>query len=106
MAALISDSESDPTARGLLTFISTLQFLATTHFLADVFAVLSHLSKIFQRQCVDFTAVSDDVGSTVHALNGFQITPGPRLQRFLTGKPSESDIDESFYFKQQKISDT
>ena len=54
MAGLISDSESDPTAKGILTFISTFQFLATTHFLADVLAVLSRLSKMFQRQCVDF----------------------------------------------------
>ena len=106
MAALISDSESDPTARGLLTFISTFQFLATTHFLADVLAVLSRLSKTFQRQCVDFTAVSDGVESTVSALNGFQLTPGPRLQRFLTSIPSESDVSESFYFKEQKISDS
>ena len=96
MAALISDSESDPTARGLLTFISTFQFLATTHFLADVLAVLSRLSKIFQRQCVDFTAVSDGVESTVSALNSFQITPGPRLQKFLTSIPSDSDVGESF----------
>ena len=99
MVALISDSESDSTARGLLTFISTFQFLATTHFLA----VLSRLSKTFQRQRVDFTAVSDGVESTVSALNGFQLTPGPRRQRFLTSIPSES---ESFYFKQQKISDS
>ena len=103
MAALISDSESDPTARGLLTFISTFQFLATTHFIADILVVLSRLSKTFQRQHVDFTAVSDGVESTVSALNGFQLTPGPRLQRFLTSIPSES---ESLYFKQQKISDS
>lgn len=63
MAALISNSESDPTARGLLIFISTSQFLATTHFLADVLAVLSCLSNTFQRQCVDFTEVSDGVES-------------------------------------------
>ena len=65
MAALISDGESDPTAKGILTFISTFQFLATTHFLADVLAVLSRLSKTFQ---VDFTVVSDGIESTVAAL--------------------------------------
>ena len=68
IAALISDSESDPTAKGILSFISTFQFLATTPFLADVLVLLSCLSKILQRQCVDFTAVSDGVESTVTAL--------------------------------------
>ena len=44
IAALI---ESDPTAKGILSFISTFQFLATTHFLADVLVLLSRLSKTF-----------------------------------------------------------
>ena len=65
IAALISDSESDPIAN---SFISTFQFPATTHFLDDVLVLLSRLSKTFQRQCVDFTAVSDGVESTVAAL--------------------------------------
>ena len=106
MAALISDSESDPTAKGLLTFISTFRFLATTHFLADVLAVLSRLSKTFQRQCVDFTAVSDGVESSVAALNSFKLAPGPRLQKFISEVPSESELSESFYFKEQKVSDS
>ena len=108
MAALISDSESDHTAtcKGLLTFISTFQFLATTHFLADVLAVLSRLSKTFQRQCVDFTAVSDGIESSVAALNSFKLAPGPRLQKFISEVPSESELSESFYFKEQKVSDS
>ena len=59
---MFSDS---PTAKGILTFISTIQFLATTHFLADV---LSHLSKTFQMQWVDFTVDSNVIESAVAAL--------------------------------------
>ena len=106
IAALISDSESDPTAKGILSFISTFQFLATTHFLADVLVLLSRLSKTFQRQCVDFTAVSDGVESTVAALNSFKLAPGPRLQKFMSEAPDEHDLTDSFYFKEQKVSDS
>ena len=52
IAALISDSESNPTAKAILSFISTFQFLATIHSLDDVLVLLSRLSKTFQRQCV------------------------------------------------------
>ena len=101
-----SPIQSDPIAKGILTFISTFQFLATTHFLADVLAVLSSLSKTFQRQCVDFTAGSDGVESTVAALNSFKLGPGPRIQKFISEVPSESELSESFYFKEQKVSDS
>ena len=101
-----SPIQSDPIAKGILTFISTFQFLATTHFLADVLAVLSSLSKTFQRQCVDFTAGSDGVESTVAALNSFKLAPGPRIQKFISEVPSESELSESFYFKEQKVSDS
>ena len=52
MSALISDSDSDPVARGILKFITTFKFLATLHLLADIPPVLARLSKGFQRQCV------------------------------------------------------
>ena len=106
ITALISNSESDHTAKGILSFISTFQFLATTHFLTDVLVLLSHLSKTFQRQCVDFTAASDGVESTVAALNSFKLAPGPRLQKFMSEVPDEHDFTDSFYFKEQKVSDS
>ena len=95
-------SESDPTAKGTLSFISTFRFLATTHFLADVLVLFSRLSKTFQRQCVEFTTVSDGIESTVAALNSFKLPSGPRLSEV----PDEHDLTDSFYFKEQKVSDS
>ena len=49
VSALISDAESDPIAKGILRFITTYLFLASTHLLADVLPALSRLSKLFQK---------------------------------------------------------
>ena len=70
--------------------------------------MLSRLSKTFQRQYVDFTAVSDGTGveSTVAALNSFKLAPGPRLQKVMSEVPDEHDLTDSFYFKKQKVSDS
>ena len=42
---LIEDSSSDPTAKGILDFMVTFSFLATTYLLADILPVLARLSK-------------------------------------------------------------
>ena len=65
ISALISDSANDPTAKGILTFITTFQFLASTHPLHDVLPTLTRLSKTFQRQCVDFSAIADAVQGAI-----------------------------------------
>ena len=44
MSALISDSSTDPTAKGILAYI-TFSFLATTSLLADILPLLARLSK-------------------------------------------------------------
>ena len=41
---LIEDSSSDPTAKGILDFMVTFSFLATTYLLADILPVLARLS--------------------------------------------------------------
>ena len=104
LSALISDSSSDPTAKGILTFITTFLFLATTHLLADVLLILARLSKTFQRQCIDFTVVSDSVLAAISAIHGFKHSPGPRLVKFMSDVPSNPG--ECFYFKEQRISDS
>jgi hypothetical protein len=76
---LIEDSTSDPTAKGILKFVTTYSFLATTYLLADILPVLARLSKRFQRSQVDFTTVTDGVSVTVAALSAFKTTPGPKL---------------------------
>ena len=44
-------------AERILRFIMTYLFLASIHLLADVLPALSRLSKLFQKQCVDFAAI-------------------------------------------------
>ena len=77
ISALISDSTTDPTAKGIFTFITTFEFLASTHLLCDVLPILTHLSKTFQCQCVDFSAITDSVQAAVGAIEGFKHVPGP-----------------------------
>jgi hypothetical protein len=104
VSALISDAESDPIAKGVLKFITTYLFLASTHLLADVLPTLSRLSKLFQEQCVDFAATYYGVEACVTALEGFKTTPGPGLSQFMGGILNEPG--DSFYYHDQKITDS
>ena len=103
-SVLIEESSSDPTACGILNFMVTFKFLATTYLFADVLPVLARLSKRFQRSQVDFTTVTDRVNITISALETFKSTPGPKLANFLsqvTGTPSSH-----FYYMGHKITDS
>ena len=104
ISALISDSSTDPTAKGILVFITTFLFLATTHLLADILPLLARLSKSFQRQCMDFSTVNDCLQATIRGMQGFKNSPGPRLTQFLSGIPGTQG--EFFYFKDQRITDS
>ena len=53
----------------LREFLTTFTFLASTHLLANVLPVLARLSKLFQRQCVDFAAISDGVEAAISAFD-------------------------------------
>jgi hypothetical protein len=86
----------DPTAKGILTFITTFQFLASTHLLCDVRPTLTRLSKTFQRQCVDFSAIADAVQAAIGATEGFKHAPGPQLAGFLSDVP---DTPTEFLFQ-------
>ena len=98
--ALISDSDSDSSAKGLLQFMTNFLFvattLATTHFFCDILPLLSQLSKCVQQKQVDFKVISHGVSTTVAALQSLKLTLGPRLRRFLSEIP---DIpQDAFYF--------
>lgn len=67
------DVQSDPIAEGILKFITTYMFLASTHLPADVLPTLSHLSKLFQKQCVDFAAMYYGVAACITALDRFKL---------------------------------
>ena len=94
-AVLIEDSTSDPTAKGILKFVTTFSFLATTYLLADILPVIARLSKRFQRSQVDFTTVTDGVSVTVATLSAFKTTPGPKLAKFLSEVPSPPPTSQS-----------
>ena len=100
ISALISDSTTDTTAKWILTFITTFEFLASTHLLYDVLPILTRLSKTFQRQCVDFSVITDAVQAAVGAIKHAH---GPQLAGFLSNVPDTPA--EFFYFKEQRISD-
>ena len=80
---LIEDSTSDPTVKGILKFVATYSFLATTYLLADILPILARLSKRFQRSQVDFTTVTDGVSVTTATLSALKTTPGPSLPNSL-----------------------
>lgn len=69
----------------------------------DVLPTLTRLSKTFQRQCVDFSVITDAVQAAVGAIEGFKHAPGLRLTGFLSNVPDTPA--EFFYFKEQRISD-
>ena len=68
----------------------------------NVLPVLSRLSKLFQRQCIDFAAISDGVEAAISALEGFKANSGPRLASFLSEITEEAS--DYFYFHDQRIS--
>ena len=52
-----ASENSEPTAHGLLKFIKCYNFVACAYLLSDVLPHLSRLSRIFQKQDVDFSLV-------------------------------------------------
>lgn len=56
-----ADTKKDPVARGLYTFCATYRFVAAVHLQADVLPHLSRLSKLFQREDVNFLAIKEYV---------------------------------------------
>ena len=73
---------SDPRARGIVEEVTRFQFLATTHLLEDVLDVLKRLSKVFQKESVDFSIVPPLVESAICTIDGMKTTPGPLLKSF------------------------
>lgn len=50
-----------PTAKGLYAFCSTFRFVAALHLQADVLPHLARLSKVFQKEMVNFLAIKEQV---------------------------------------------
>ena len=72
-------SAHDPVARGNIQEVKKFKFLATLHLLDDVIFLLTKLSKVFQKENVDFSIIAPMVQSTIEAV---KTQPGPILQQF------------------------
>ena len=61
-------SGNEPTAHGLLKFMKGYKFVACAYLLSDVLPHLSRLSKILQKQNVDFSLVQRCLKTTVNSI--------------------------------------
>ena len=61
-------SAHDPVARGNTQEVKKFKFLATLHLLDDVIFLLTKLSKVFQKENVDFSIIAPMVQSTIEAV--------------------------------------
>ena len=78
-------------AQGLLKYITTFDFLATTHMMADVLGHIGRLSRTFQTKNLDFFHSNLSLNACVAALSEMKTKPGPMLQQFFDTLPTEND---------------
>ncbi|XP_036001539.1 zinc finger protein 862 [Fundulus heteroclitus] len=79
-----ADIRKDPVARGLYTYCATYRFVAAVLMQADILPHLTQLSKLFQKENVNFLAISQHVPVTIETLRqikvaGEQQAPGSFL---------------------------
>ena len=74
---------NDPIAKGLVTRVSSYKFFAITHLLYDVRSELIRLSKIFQKESLDFSAITPSVNAAVASITAMGSHPGPALAEFM-----------------------
>ncbi|KAL2078835.1 hypothetical protein ACEWY4_024579 [Coilia grayii] len=98
LAALAEEIQQNkcPTAKGLYAFCSTFRFVAAVYLQADVLPHLACLSKVFQREMVNFLAIKEQVPITMAALRvikdaGNQQPPGSFLAQL------HQDLDNPAY---------
>ena len=75
LAALAEEIEVNkcPLAKGLYGFCSTYRFVAAVYMQADVLPHLVRLSKIFQKENVNFLAIKDQVDNNHKTINNFSV---------------------------------
>ncbi len=74
-----ASEKGEPIATGLLKFMKTYKFVACAYLMSDVLPHLSRLSKIFQKENVDFSLIQPCLQSTIDAINVYEHTDGPNL---------------------------
>ncbi|KAK7172433.1 hypothetical protein R3I93_004692 [Phoxinus phoxinus] len=74
MTALAEETEVHkcPVAKGLYGFCCTYRFVASVHLQADVLPHLARLSRIFQREKVNFLAIKEQVPVTMACLKNIK----------------------------------
>ena len=75
---------SAATARGLLKVVASVRFLGLLHFLADMFTILSSLSKAFQQDTLTVSDVPVLIRGTKKKLTKLRkkVTPNGYLESF------------------------
>ncbi len=61
-----ADTRKDPVARGLYIYCATYRFVAAVLMQADILPHLTQLSKLFQKEDVNFLAIRDHVSCDVY----------------------------------------
>lgn len=72
---------NDPVAKGLMKQVSSYLFLAITHMLYDVLSQLTRLSKVFQKDLLEFSVILPSVDATISAISCS--SAGPALTEFM-----------------------
>lgn len=74
LTALAEEAEINrcPVAKGLLLFCSSYRFVAATYLQADVLPHLAYLSKVFQKEDINFLAIKEQVLLCLQALVHFE----------------------------------
>ena len=69
LQTLAQVQEHDATAPGLLKRIKTIKFLGVIYILNEILPLLSHLSRIFQRDSLSFSSIIPEVNATKEKLD-------------------------------------
>lgn len=91
-----SEELGDPTAAGLAKGIAEFMFLAITHLLYDVLNELTRLSKVFQKDSIDFSIIAPSVRATISTLEAMATVPGPVLSEFLSETTASGELAKTF----------
>ncbi|CAC5377495.1 unnamed protein product [Mytilus coruscus] len=79
--ALEHEGSTNTAAKGLAHEVQQYKFIAITHMLLDILPILSRLSKIFQKDCVDFSIIKPVVNSTVSCLSDLCVDKGEFVKK-------------------------
>ena len=69
-----ASERGEPTARGLLVFVKSYKFLACAYLLSDILLHLSRLSRIFQKQNIDFSLIQPCLHNAIECISQYKDT--------------------------------